>query len=103
MGALVTRISPWVGPCAPRSKTLFSGVLPTTPNPALQRTRPPRRLPWEAEHLAFRVVSLDQAIAVEQDSLALLQLDLLLLIGHPRHQPQRHTPRPKLVCLPIMP
>src|SRR5215204_5105518 len=26
----MTRISPWVGPGAPRSKTLFSGLLPTT-------------------------------------------------------------------------
>src|SRR5215208_4953714 len=30
MGAFVTRTSPWLGPCAPRSKTLFSGLLPTT-------------------------------------------------------------------------
>src|SRR5688500_14699625 len=57
--------------------------------------------PREAEHLALGVVGLDQAVAVEEGAIASLQHSLLLLIGHPRHQPKRHPPRPQLVGLAI--
>src|SRR3712207_3165774 len=50
--------------------------------------------PREAEHLAPLIVRLDETVAVEQDALALLQNDLLLLVGHPRHEPERHPRRP---------
>ena len=46
----------------------------------------------EAEHVAYRVVRLDEAVTVEQDALALLQDYLLLLVAHPRQEPQRRIP-----------
>src|SRR5215216_632075 len=52
--------------------------------------------PREAEHLTLGVVSLDQAIAVEKDAVALLQHSLLLLVEHAGHKPKGHPPSPKL-------
>src|SRR3712207_6114595 len=73
-------------------RSVFSSVL---------RDQPPE--PREAEHLAFGVVGLDQAVAVEEDAIAGLQHGFLLLVGHPGHQPQRHPPRPKLLGLSVVP
>src|SRR5829696_1579269 len=51
----------------------------------------------EAEHLAFRVVGLDQPVAVEEGRLAGLQGRLLLLIAHPWHKPQGHPSSPEFL------
>src|SRR5215204_4993611 len=53
--------------------------------------------PREAEHIAMRVVRLDQPDAVKEDALAPLKGDLLLLVFHPRHQAHGHPSRPKLL------
>src|SRR5918997_5573371 len=58
--------------------------------------------PGEAEHLAFGVMGLDEAVAVEEGGIAALQHSLLLLIAHAGHEPQRHPPRPQLLGLAIM-
>src|ERR671917_2587728 len=47
-------------------------------------------------------MGLDEAIAVEEGGIAGLQHSLLLLIGHPWQEPQRHPPRPQLVGLAVM-
>src|SRR5215204_3851483 len=64
------------------------------------RDQPPQ--PRNAEHLAFGVMGLDQAIAVEEGAIAFLQHSLLLLITRAGHEPQRHPPRPQLVGLAVM-
>jgi hypothetical protein len=46
---------------------------------------------WGTKHLASRVVSLNQPIAVEEHALSGLQRDFLLFIAHAGHQTQRHT------------
>src|SRR5918995_1213157 len=51
----------------------------------------------EAEHIPLRVVGLDQAVAVEQHGISPLQHYLLLLVTHPRQQPERHPRRPELL------
>src|SRR5918995_6048308 len=58
--------------------------------------------PGEAEHLAFGVMGLDEAVAVEEGGIASIEHYLLLLIAHAGHEPQRHPPRPQLVGLAIM-
>src|SRR5215218_366704 len=45
---------------------------------------------WSTKHLTPWVVSLDQSIAVEEDTLSRLQCDLLLFVAHVGHQTQRH-------------
>src|SRR5215213_7961976 len=57
----------------------------------------------EAEHLTLRIVGLYQPITVEEDALARIEFCLLLLVAHPRHEPQGHPPRPQLLCLATMP
>src|SRR5215212_8659280 len=59
--------------------------------------------PRKAEHLAFGVVSLDQAVAVEEGTIASIKHRLLLLVTHPRHEPQGHPPGPQLLGIPTMP
>jgi len=49
-----------------------------------------RTKPRKAEHLTPRVVSLYEAVAVEEGSFATFQDSLLLLIAHPRHEAQGH-------------
>src|SRR5215212_2000133 len=61
-----------------------------------------RPKPREAKHLTLGVVSLYEPVAVEKCCLALLEHDLLLLIAHPRHDPQGHPPGPKLLALATM-
>src|SRR5215208_7464930 len=48
--------------------------------------------PREAEHLTLGVVSLYQPVAVEEHTLPNIEFDLLLLVAHPRHESQGHTP-----------
>src|ERR687898_2392524 len=82
-------------------------LFPTLPNEGvefLQAEIPQRVLltllvnkrpkPREADHLAFRIVGLYQPVAVEKDIIARLEHYLLLLVTHPRHEPQGHTPGP---------
>src|SRR5215213_10340878 len=57
-----------------------------------------RPKPREAEHLTLRVVGLYQPVAVEQCCLALLEHYLVLLVAHPRHDPQGHAPGPQLLA-----
>src|SRR5215213_1145331 len=54
----------------------------------------------EAEHLTFWIMSLDQPIAVKEGRFASFQHDLLLLVGHPCHESQRHPPRTQLLGIP---
>src|SRR5919107_4297925 len=61
-----------------------------------------RPKPWEAEHLAFGVVGLYQPIAVEEGADTGFQGRFLLFIIHPRHDPQRHPPRPQFVGLAVV-
>src|SRR5215210_3852968 len=49
-----------------------------------------RTKPRKAEHLTLRVVSLYEAVAVEEGCFASFQDGLLLLIAHPRHEAQGH-------------
>src|SRR5918995_7277366 len=57
----------------------------------------------EAEHLVVGVMCLYQPVAVEQDALASLQGDLVLLIAHRRHKSQRHPPSPQFLGSATMP
>src|SRR5215217_2022206 len=63
---------------------------------------PPHRFitpskPGEAEHLALGVMGLYQAVAIEEGYFASVQDGLLLLIAHPRHEPQGHSPSLQLL------
>src|ERR687889_1148135 len=64
------------------------------------RDQPPQ--PRNAEHLAFGIMGLDEAVTVEEGGIAGLQHSLLLLIARTRHEPQRHPPRPQLLGLAVM-
>src|SRR5215216_358684 len=55
-----------------------------------------RPKPGKAEHLAYGVMGLYQTVTVEQRCLAVLKHYLLLLVVHPWHQSQGHTPSPQL-------
>src|ERR671921_2030014 len=46
----------------------------------------------EAEHLTFGIMGLYQPVTVKEGPVSLSQDDLLLLIGHARHEAQGHSP-----------
>src|SRR5215472_35720 len=46
---------------------------------------------WQAEHSVFRIMRLDQAIAVKQDTVARLHSLLVFLIAGPRQHPKRQA------------
>jgi hypothetical protein len=48
----------------------------------------------KAEHLALRIMSLYQPVAVEEGAIASIEHYLLHLVAHPRHQTQGHPPSP---------
>ena len=59
--------------------------------------------PREAEHLTLRVVSLYQPVGVEQDAMAIIEFDLLLLVTHipainPRGIPLAISSSHSLLC-----
>src|SRR5215217_7889358 len=62
-----------------------------------------RTKPGKAEHLALRVVGLYQPVGVEQDTFAVIDFDLLLLVTHPRHKPKGHPPSPQFLGVPTTP
>src|SRR5215203_3269336 len=51
----------------------------------------------EAEHLAFGVVGLYQAVAVEEGAVASIEHDLVLLVVHAQHKAQGHPSRSELL------
>src|SRR5215211_6356879 len=57
----------------------------------------------EAEHLTFWIMSLYEPIAVKEGPVTSLQHDLLLLVGHPCHESQRHPPRTQLLGIATTP
>src|ERR687890_1475565 len=59
--------------------------------------------PGEAEQIPLRVVGFYQAIAVEENALANIESDLLLLVAHSGHDPKGHAPGSKFLCLVAVP
>jgi hypothetical protein len=56
-----------------------------------------RPKPREAKHFAFGIVGLYQSIAVEEGTVTGIEFDLLLLVAHPRHEPQGHPSGPQFL------
>src|ERR671920_658294 len=59
--------------------------------------------PGEAEQIPLRVVGFYQAIAVEENALANIESDLLLLVAHTGHDPKGHAPGSKFLRLVAVP